>query len=284
MIISSSHRFVFVHNPKVAGSSVRKMLLPFNSSSNELWHQRYIPELQRVVDMSHLSADEFEVLRKHRYLGSDDSIPRYFRFGLVRDPYTRFFSALKEYSRQHEIDVHSSRERMEEFALSRLNSTNVRYDWTLSHFRPQHHFFFEGRRSCMDFIGRYEFLRQDLHAVFSYLNLGLSVEDLGHERDTGHRVQYGDPAEFFGDRLLRHINMLYSHDWVLLAPYFQRGMVGELPLGNHQYNVEGFRTPAGRMTFYGEPPGLSLGEKVGFLTAENERLRAKLGESVGRAT
>lgn len=275
MIISNSQQFAFIHNPKVAGSSIRKMLLPFNESPMELWHQRHIPELMRIVDTSHLSAAEMETLHNHQYIYCPDN---YFRFGFARDPYARFQSALREYSRQHSVDL-STRESLEAFVLNNLTPISVQFDWRFSHFRPQHHYFYNGRKRVTDFIGRFHCLKEDLKAVSAILNLGLNLGELGMERDTGHQSLVSDPLATFGKQVLERINFLYAMDWLLLSPYFpsESRMVGDLPNGSHWVNVENFRSPAGRFTYYGEPPNLTLGEKVGFLTAEVERLRALAG-------
>lgn len=274
MIISNSHKFVFIHNPKVAGSSIRKMLLPFNDSPIELWHQRHIPELHRVVDMSHLSADEFRTLEQRDYVQVCDEA---FRFGFVRDPYARFISALREFSRQHSVSVDENhRTDMKEFVLNHLTPISVQYDWRFSHFRPQYHFFYDGNRRVADYIGRFHRLKDDLRVVSALLNLDLDISNLGMERDTGHANLIADPEAVFGEEVLERINMLYCMDWMLFEAYLPGCMVGKMPTGNHWVNVENVRTPMGRFTYYGEPPNLSLGEKVGFLTTQVERLRARL--------
>lgn len=276
MIVNNTNKWVFIHNPKVAGSSVRKTLLPYNESHMELWHQRYIPELQRIVDMSHLSSEEFEVVTSDRYRS-------YFKFGFVRDPYARLMSALKEYSAQNGVDVRSSQERRSQFILEKLTPVTIQYDWNFSHFRPQFMFFYRGNRRVVDFVGRFHRLNEDFKTVCALLNVSNEGE-LPIERDRGHSAVMQDPLSVFGEKALEHINRLYAMDWMLFAPYLPSNMVGTLPSGTHFHNVQNVRTPEGRQTFYGEPPGLSLGEKVGFLTTEVERLRARLGEQDYRAT
>jgi len=277
MIVNHTAKWVFVHNPKVAGTSVRKILLPYNQSHQELWHQRFVPELQRVVDMSHLSTEEFEAV-------CPEVDGTYFRFGFVRDPYARLYSALKEYSKQHSVDVHSNVSRRSEFILNKLTPSGIQYDWSLSHFRPQFMYFYRGRKRVVDFIGRFHCLNLDFRTALSLINVQPQEKDLSVERDTGHLSFLDDPRSFFGDDALVWANRLYGMDWLLFTPYLPGEMVGSLDSGSHFSNVENIRHPIGRMTFYGEPPGLSLGEKVGYLTAEVERLRAALDEQRYNAT
>lgn len=277
MIISNTNKWVFIHNPKVAGSSVRRLLLPYNESPLELWHQRHVPELQRIVDMSHLSPEEFDIVTEHK-------CQNYFKFGFVRDPYSRLLSALKEYSVQNSVDVCSNTWKREEFILDKLTLVTTQYDWNFSHFRPQFRFFYTGiNRRVADFIGRFDHLERDLRAVCSLLNISPPGE-IPMERDRGHQSRVDDPESTFGVRGLKAVNRLYAIDWLVFAPYLPGGMVGTLPSGDHSSNVHNVRSPEGRMTFYGEPPGLSLGEKVGFLTAEVERLRWKIQDQEYRPT
>ena len=276
MIVSNMNKWVFIHNPKVAGSSIRKVLLPYNESRVEFWHQRYCPELQRVVDMSHLSTEEFDVVTKGDYRG-------HFKFGFVRDPYARLLSALKEFSTQNDVDVVSTQRARSSFILDKLTAVTIQYDWRYSHFRPQFMFFYRGVRRTVDFIGRFHRLDEDFRTVCAILNLH-RPDELPIERDRGHCDHIEDPLLMFGKEALEAVNALYAMDRMLFAPYLEHPQVGGVPVGDHYNNVQNVRTPQGRFTFYGEPPNLSLGEKVGFLTTEIERLRGVVGEQRYRAT
>lgn len=276
MIVSKSNRFVFIHNPKAAGSSVRDVLLDYNDFPIELWHQKYIPDLQRTVDMSHLSAQELNVvLRQEGY--PPGFLNNVFTFGFVRNPYSRFLSSLKEFSRQNSVDL-STPGQIAEFVDRYLHPAVIQYDWNFSHFRPQHLFFYSGTKRVVDFLGRFHHLHQDWATICA--NLNITVTDLPHKRDTGSVAHVNYPQQFLEARTLRSINRLYAQDWMLLAPYFTETMECGLPTGSHRENVENVRSPLGRRTYYGEPPGLSLGEKVGFLTEEVDRLRAHTRKNI----
>lgn len=259
MIYSDILKFWFIHNPKVAGSSIRRALIPFNTSDFELWHQKFIPGLDRIVDVSHVTAfDTPFVLGKP--LPED-----FFKFGFVRNPYERFFSAIKEHARQNNLAL-ANRSQISDFVVRKLNPTSVRYDWNLSHFCPQHYFFYSGKKIQADFIGRYSHLNEDLRKVCSIL--GIEPVELGHERNTGTKP----PDLSLLDReALLIVNQLYAWDWLIFAPFLTESPP-DLPVGRHHDNVFNVRHPAGKTTFYGEPPGLSLGEKVGFLTERVQTL------------
>ena len=268
MIISNTLKFFFIHNPKVAGTSVRKSLLKYNSSEIELWHQRYIQSLDRIVDMSHLAArDVTHVL----------DIPEdYFKFGFIREPYDRFFSAVKEHSRQNSIDL-SSKEVLSEFVLNSLTPTSVRFDWNFSHFCPQHYYFYEGNRRIADFIGNHSNIESDWKKILCVLQLDPELHQLSKERFTGSEsMSYDSILKRLSLPALYRINQLYAKDWFWFGTYFQSKMLGGLPSGTHQDNVFNVRTLEGRSTFYGEPDNLSVPEKLGFLTSRVESLQNQL--------
>jgi hypothetical protein len=264
MIISSSHQFFFIHNPKVAGSSIRKKILPYNTSEVELWHQRYIPSLDRIVDMSHLAAMDVQSVL---------TVPEgYFRFGFIRDVYDRFFSACREHFRQNNLGILQNKKELSAWVLSTLTATSVRFDWNLSHFCPQHYYFYRGNTCVADYIGTYQAIGTDWRTIVAVLDLDESLMSLTKERDSGVKDMV-DPCEFLTYDALRRVNSLYVADWFWFRSKLPRGMSGSLETGTHRANVTNTRSAAHRTTFYGEPPGLSLGEKVGFLTSEVERLR-----------
>ena len=261
MIICDPLKFFFIHNPKAAGSSIRKRLLPFNTSKIELWHQRYIPALDRIADLSHLAAlDVPHVV---------DVPSDYFRFGFLRNPYRRFFSAIKEHSRQNSVDL-STPELISEFVLRSLTPANVRFSWQYSHFCPQHFYFYAGNKLVADYLGRQETLQEDWRKILAILGLPEELADLPHERQT----EGSDTADIcsLSEPAVARINQLYARDWFYFGHYFTESMVGPLPSGTHGDNVVNVRDFAARTTFYGEPPGLSLPEKAGFLTCRVEEL------------
>jgi len=261
VIISNALKFWFIHNPKVGGSSIRKCLLKYNSSEIELWHQRHIQSLDRIIDMSHIAALDVP----HVIDVPDD----YFRFGFVRDPYQRFFSAAREHSRQNGIEL-KTKNQLSSFVMSNLTHSSVRFDWNLSHFCPQHYYFYSGKRCVADFVGRHSHMLEDWKKALALMDLPFEEHLIGNERDSGLTGEI-EPRDFLSDAALRRVNSLYSKDYLLFGGLFQNKMTGSVEHGDHRSNVHNFRSVEGRLTFYGEPPNLSIYEKAGFLSAEIER-------------
>ena len=88
MIISEEHRFVFVHIPKCAGSSVRKRLNRFNE-----WQVTGPPWIQ--MDGPSYGHIPLFVLREH-FTREFEAVQDYWSFAVVRDPFERFASSVSQ--------------------------------------------------------------------------------------------------------------------------------------------------------------------------------------------
>lgn len=93
MIISDSERFVFVHNPKVGGMTMRSELIKYDTRENFFFEWKEEGKNKRLLDMAHLSLVQFRKL----YPDVFSNVSGYFKFAFVRNPYTRFFSAVSQH-------------------------------------------------------------------------------------------------------------------------------------------------------------------------------------------
>jgi len=89
MIISNEHKFVFVHIPKCAGSSVRKQLESIDGIDSSFAGIVDHPVLGQI-DLTHLP---LSVLRDH-FFDTFKKIQHYQSFAVLRDPYERFPSSM----------------------------------------------------------------------------------------------------------------------------------------------------------------------------------------------
>lgn len=97
MIISDKHRFAFVHIPKCAGSSIRKVLAPYDDY--EGWFDGRIdthPKYGRL-DFVHLPLELLKEVLPQEY----EKVAAYDAYALVRDPRQRFQSAFAQYVKMY---------------------------------------------------------------------------------------------------------------------------------------------------------------------------------------
>lgn len=143
MIVSRKHGFVFVHNPKVGGSSVRSVLEALRDPDVDLSNVETDPAARLYGrDRAHIGLAEF--IRYFPELWSESKNLPF--FVLYREPFGRFLSSVNEFSRVYgatDIRFVSLPERRKAFLdiverLERLGTAeSVMDDVELTHFRPQ---------------------------------------------------------------------------------------------------------------------------------------------------
>jgi hypothetical protein len=204
MIISERHGFTFIHNPKVAGTSIRKSIEQYHDQKQVYWHQRYDERLKRVVDLAHIPYDDLDNQVKA-------IMAKTFNFGFVRHPVKRFFSAYAEFQRQH-ADWFPSKMDPSYFVCYFLTEANVRYDWRFTHFCPQHYFFYQGNKCVADYIGRHEDFANCWQSIQNIVapSYGFQPLDNTRHRELNHA---SDPV--LGDEALTILQNLYQRDFTL---------------------------------------------------------------------
>ncbi len=92
MIVSKAHRFIFFHNPKAGGTSVRAAIERFNDGPS-FWGIREIRG--RPVDLAHQTTADFAA----NFPDFWAEIRDFEKHCLIRQPLARFHSSVREYWR-----------------------------------------------------------------------------------------------------------------------------------------------------------------------------------------
>lgn len=182
---------IFVHIPKVAGSSVKGSLFP----------GQHGPGHRLAMDY---------------YLEDPAKFSRYFVFGFVRNPYDRLVSAYfylmgggKGPADARFRDNHLLQYRdFGDFVRNGLNKPEVAQWW---HFRPQYLYLvnFKGE-VIVDYIGRFENIRNDFAEICK--RLGVKAE-LPHSNKSD-RSSY---AQYFDPELQEIAYQFYQRDFEILG-------------------------------------------------------------------
>lgn len=92
MIISDKYRFVFVHIPKCAGTTIRRILQDYDDADGA--YTRRVGEHQYLGSLDYVHIPLFS-LKKH-FQHDFDKIISYWSFSVVRDPFSRFSSSVSQ--------------------------------------------------------------------------------------------------------------------------------------------------------------------------------------------
>ncbi len=157
MIISDIDKFIFIHNPKCGGTTVRRSLARFDSRNDYYW--MFLERYGVKVDKAHLP---IELLRI--YFPNEFSLmEKYFVFGFVRDPIDRFVSSFNEanqllYKKVIALDMSENAylEKINQCAV-KLNERNVSgLDFGFRHFVEQNKMFYSEGKCYADSIIKIE--------------------------------------------------------------------------------------------------------------------------------
>ena len=206
-MISHKYKFIFLHIPKVAGTSI----------------ERFLREIDLEIPQ--------KVLRKRGFSHFLNDHPDYFAFSFVRNPYDRLVSAWKwgelKFSKEGKLPFYK-KERPVPFDEYVLLTTDLKYrkdnqnlwsEYDEYHTLPQFEFFphLNGGNYFTDkirsdftcnFIGRFENLHEDFNAVCS--NIGIKEFKLPHVYNSKTFKQTFD----WSDSLKNKVYLYYKKDFI----------------------------------------------------------------------
>jgi hypothetical protein len=178
MLISYRHKFIFIHNPKVAGLSIKRALEKYalNSPSTMPW-------LNKISEYSSLSRRARALRPK---IGEKDW-NRFFKFGFVRNPWDRevsLYHYIKNKKKHHLSSLYRE-----------LGSFDAYVRWIVSQKRQSQREMFYGREGekLVDFIGKFENLEDDLRIVCRNLNIDAQLPHVNLSKRKANYREYYSP-------------------------------------------------------------------------------------------
>lgn len=184
MLLSYSHRFIFIHNYRVAGTSIRKSL------------DKYVrrPLLRRIFEKiglgNKLSHHKWKTFPAHikanelRRILPADLCDTFYKFAFVRNPWdwqvSLYHYMLKNKSHwQHRL-------------ISAMKSFNEYIVWRVNEDKVLQKDFVTDSEGTMivDFVGRYENLSNDFLQVCKVLNIAASLPHINKSSHMNYRSYY----------------------------------------------------------------------------------------------
>jgi hypothetical protein len=167
VMLSTKHRFLFVHIPKTGGNSVQSVLQPFSDDSivRAAPYQDGVNRFE--VRSTHYRTSKHSTIADYRREYGDEMLSGLFKFCCVRNPWER---ALSDYFSPHRGPVMWDKQRFIQFLPAKVKLV-------------KHFLVANANDVCdlpeaiknVDFVVRFERLQADFNTVCDKLNLPLSA-------------------------------------------------------------------------------------------------------------
>ncbi|RLD30825.1 MAG: hypothetical protein DRI70_00010 [Bacteroidetes bacterium] len=195
-MISTKHKTIFVHIPKVAGQSIETLFLEdlgLNwDTRQELLLRKKKSHESGPHRLAHLKAKDYVGLG---YLEAS-KYEEYFSFSFVRNPYSRVISLYNYLGYSKIISISS-------FIKNEL-SKKVREDHFF--FRPQYDYLYnDGGKLMVDFVGKLEHISEDIEYVLE--KSGLEDRKLPHINKSEKGLKRGISSLITTPSLLKDLQL-----------------------------------------------------------------------------
>lgn len=173
MIINHTHKFIFIHIPKAAGTTVADTLSSLSRYCDQEIGGTEFGEMAQLHYWTRFGLRKHSPAKEVMNAIGRDAFTGFFRFAFVRNPYTRLASSfhfLKAWNSPEFSDALDQYPDFESFLESNAWTSSTDPDiWPDGVFRPQT-FWLKDRQTgelLVDFIGKTENLSQDLQAILT---------------------------------------------------------------------------------------------------------------------
>jgi chondroitin 4-sulfotransferase 11 len=175
--VSDKYKCIFIHIPKCAGTSIEKELDIYGDWQNPDFNMLFgtIHQYNYEFELQHLTTRQMLL---YNYININKFMD-YYKFSFVRNPWDKAISAYLYMGGTEGVYTHSN---FKMFLIeTRKQIANFKKDAVWCHMAPQNWFLFDDTgNKLVDYVGRFENLREGAHHVF--LKLGVPSHQLLHEK------------------------------------------------------------------------------------------------------
>lgn len=206
MLLSLSHRFIFIHVNKAAGTSMIRALERYGHNPPRDRFSKAMSKLGLVRDYRRRFYPVHTYAAQLRRELPKDVYADYFKFAFVRNPWDWLVSTYHYLCHTETHRYHKRVAAMKGFA------EYVEFEIERNK-RSQAAFVCDGDEVIVDYVGRFETLAEDFREVCR--RIGVDAE-LPHENRTRHR----DYREFYDTRLIERVGEHWRQDVTLFGYEF----------------------------------------------------------------
>lgn len=202
MVISKKHKFIFIHIPKNAGTSIASSLTDL-IKENKHWAVSNSTKHQNLRDLI-LIKENSSIYDK---IFKDSSFLDYYKFAIVRNPYDRMISLynyLKKYEVRKEIHTVDNFEtfinllKQNDSWVSKLHSTKLQLSYLLD----------SNDNIAVDYIGRYEDLNNSIKEIEEKLLIEIPLKRLNYSSKKSF-----DFNEYYNKSTMQIVNDKFKEDF-----------------------------------------------------------------------
>jgi hypothetical protein len=225
MIVSHARKFIFIHNPKCAGTSFRTAIDVYDDHGLKFWGLFYNPFFMKNLDYAHLRTWEVAAV----FPEIMEKFSSYRSIVFVKNPYTRFVSSVREHflrfrnNKLSDLSAAEQMARVEKFVEQEITLHKVLGDVAYVHFSPQSWFINLGGRRLVTHIIP---MRAGTNFIESATGI-LEIPSLPVERL--NRSSLSSEAILQSPKVLSFIKSFYKQDFDLFEQYDHLHGVVEAP-------------------------------------------------------
>ncbi len=200
MLISDSHKFIFIHIRKVAGSSMRDSLAPLSLSRETSLKAKVKSRLLNIESDYHKVAfrAHSDILQVKKVMPKD-LFDEYFKFAFVRNPWKRLVSEY-EYIRRN--PQHGRYNKVNKMSFNQY----IKYQSKRPDAYQINMVADKDGILQIDFVGKFENLQEDWNYVCNKLNLG--HKKLSHQL----KASITDYSHYYDDTNKDLVSKLWKKD------------------------------------------------------------------------
>ncbi|MGF1567122.1 MAG: sulfotransferase family 2 domain-containing protein [Nodosilinea sp.] len=184
MLISYSHKFIFIHVCKNAGTSIKAALLPYTNNRYQALARKILRRTAGISIFNHQLLDGHATAEEIIHKIGKREFEKYFSFGIVRNPWDWQVSL---YNYTQKFDQHPHHKLIKELG-SFDNYIHYRCG---GRGKLQRDFLFsqEGEK-LVDFVGKYENLSEDFGLICKSIKVSVDLPYLNVSKEKPYQEYY----------------------------------------------------------------------------------------------